>query len=54
MFSARRTARGYWVVNKEVILVHEYLDIDREIVYDVLQERLGDFGELRKAFGRFL
>ena len=36
------------------ILVHEYLDIDREIVYDVLQERLEDFGELRKAFARLL
>ena len=30
------------------------LDIDRGIVYDVLKERLGDFGELRKTFARFL
>ncbi len=36
------------------ILVHEYLDIDRGIVYDVLHQRLGDFGELRKAFAPFL
>ena len=36
------------------ILVHEYLDIDRSIVYDVLQERLGDFDELRRVFARFM
>jgi uncharacterized protein YutE (UPF0331/DUF86 family) len=36
------------------ILVHEYLTIDREIVYDVLQNRLGDLREIRQAFALFL
>ena len=35
-------------------LVHEYIDIDRNIVYDVLQNDLGDFEELRKVFAGFL
>ena len=49
-------AKERWIqmIGFRNILVHEYLDIDREIVYDVLQERLEDFGELRKAFARFL
>ena len=36
------------------VLVHEYLDIDRMIVYDVLQNRLGDLEALRRVFARFL
>lgn len=36
------------------ILVHNYLDVDRKIVYDVLQNRLGDLEELKKAFAAFL
>jgi uncharacterized protein YutE (UPF0331/DUF86 family) len=35
-------------------LVHEYIDIDRNIVYDVLQNDLGDFEELRQVFAGFL
>ena len=35
------------------VLVHEYLDIDREIVYEILQRRLDDFEELRKVFAQF-
>ncbi len=50
------SAKEKWIqmIGFRNILVHEYLDIDRGIVYDVLKERLGDFGELRKTFARFL
>jgi uncharacterized protein YutE (UPF0331/DUF86 family) len=36
------------------ILVHEYLDLDREIVYGVLQEGLEDIAALRRSFAQFL
>ena len=36
------------------ILVHEYLVIDREIVYSVLQERLDEIREVRSVFAQFL
>lgn len=36
------------------ILVHEYIDIDRRIVYDVLQNNIHDLGELKRAFAQFL
>ena len=36
------------------ILVHEYLDIDRSTVYQVLQEELGDLRELQRVFARYL
>lgn len=36
------------------ILIHEYLEIDREIVYRVLQENLDDLDELKRIFVRFL
>jgi len=36
------------------ILVHDYLDVDHQIVYDVLQNNLGDLRALRSAFARFL
>ena len=36
------------------ILVHEYLEIDREVVYQVLQERVGDLSDLRQVFARYL
>ena len=35
-------------------LVHEYIDIDRKIVYDVLQNNIDDFEELKKIFAQFL
>jgi uncharacterized protein YutE (UPF0331/DUF86 family) len=35
-------------------LVHDYVDIDREIVYEVLQHRLGDLEALRRVFAQFL
>lgn len=36
------------------ILVHDYLDIDRRIVYQVLQRHLADFRALMQAFAAFL
>ena len=36
------------------ILVHDYLDIDRQIVYQVLQDELTDMEELRRVFAQFL
>jgi uncharacterized protein YutE (UPF0331/DUF86 family) len=36
------------------VLVHDYLDIDRKIVYEVLQHRLDDLEKLRRVFAQFL
>lgn len=36
------------------ILVHEYLDIDRRVVYRVLQNHLDDIAALREVFAQFL
>lgn len=36
------------------ILVHDYLDVDRSVVYGVLQHNLNDLHELRRVFARFL
>ena len=35
-------------------LVHDYVDIDRKIVYQILQENLEDMRVLRKMFAGFL
>ena len=35
-------------------LVHEYIDIDRRIVFHVLHNNLEDLEELKKVFGQFL
>ena len=36
------------------ILVHDYLDVDREIVYRALKGDLEDIAALRRAFAHFL
>jgi uncharacterized protein YutE (UPF0331/DUF86 family) len=36
------------------VLVHDYLDVDRRLVYEVLQQRLGDIEALRPAFAALL
>lgn len=36
------------------VLVHQYIEVDRKIVYDVLQNNLGDIEELKEAFASFL
>ena len=35
-------------------LVHEYIDIDRRIVFDILHNNLKDLEELKKVFAQFL
>lgn len=35
-------------------LVHDYLEIDRSIVYDILQNHLEDFEEVKQVFAQFL
>jgi len=35
-------------------LVHEYVDIDRKIVYEVLHQGVEDLTRLRAVFARFL
>lgn len=36
------------------ILVHDYLDIDRHQVYQILQNHLEDFDQIRSIFAQFL
>jgi uncharacterized protein YutE (UPF0331/DUF86 family) len=36
------------------VLVHDYLEVDRKLVYEVMQERLGDFEVLRGVFAALL
>ena len=36
------------------VLVHQYIDVDRSIVYDVLVNYLEDIEMLRKVFARYL
>ena len=35
-------------------LVHEYVDIDRKIVYNILQNNIKDLEDLKRAFAQFL
>ena len=35
-------------------LVHDYVDIDRRIVYEALQHRLEDIEALRRVFAQFI
>lgn len=35
-------------------LVHDYLEIDRSIVYDILQNHLKDIEEVKQVFAQFL
>jgi uncharacterized protein YutE (UPF0331/DUF86 family) len=36
------------------ILIHDYLEIDRKIVYDVLQNSLADIDAIKRIFATFL
>lgn len=51
-----RELANRWVnmIGMRNILVHEYLDIDRTLVYTVLTDHLKDLEELKRAFTRFL
>jgi len=48
--------RDQWIrmIGFRNVLVHDYLDIDREIVYTVLQEDLSDLNQLKRLFAQFL
>lgn len=48
--------REKWIrmVGFRNILVHDYLEVDRKIVFEVLHNRLGDLEELKKVFATFL
>jgi uncharacterized protein YutE (UPF0331/DUF86 family) len=48
--------RDRWIrmIGFRNILVHEYLDLDRRIVYEALQHGLGDLERLRDFFASFL
>lgn len=48
--------RNVWtdIIDFRNILVHECLDIDRDIVYNTLQNCLDDIERLRSVFARFL
>ena len=35
-------------------LIHEYIDIDRTIVFDILHHGLGDIEQLQRVFTAFL
>ena len=35
-------------------LVHDYVEIDRRIVYDVLQNHIEDFEKIKRVFAQFL
>lgn len=36
------------------VLVHDYLDIDLSLVYDILTNRLKDFEKIKRIFAQFL
>ena len=48
--------REKWIrmVGFRNILFHNYLEVDRRIVYDVLQNHLNDLEELKEVFAAFL
>lgn len=48
--------RSTWIqmIGFRNILVHEYLEIDRTIVHDVLQNHLHDIEDIERVFAQFL
>jgi len=48
--------RGKWIqmIGFRNILAHEYIDIDRKLVHDVLQNKLDDLNLLKEVFIKFL
>ena len=42
------------VLRRRLQKLDECLEIDRKIMYEVLQNRLSDFQSLRKVFAQFL
>lgn len=50
------TLRQKWIrmIGFRNILVHDYLDVDRQIVHTVLRENVEDLEALRRVFAQFL
>jgi uncharacterized protein YutE (UPF0331/DUF86 family) len=48
--------RDTWIhmIGFRNILVHDYLDVDRQVVYDVLHTKLDDIHALMRVFAQFL
>lgn len=42
------------MIGFRTVLVHEYVDIDKRVVYETLQNQLGDLRRLSDLFNRFL
>lgn len=51
---AQTKEKWFQMIGFRNILLHDYLDLDREIVYHVLQQDLEDIVVLRKVFAQFL
>lgn len=54
IISPRLSERLVGIANFRNILVHDYEKIDREIVYQKLQENIVDFADFKKEILRFL
>ena len=52
----KQSQRASWImmIGFRNTLVHEYIDIDRKIVYQVLQDNLGDIQALIQEFSKLL
>ncbi len=50
------TMKDTWIrmIGFRNILVHDYLEVDRRIVYEILQHRLDDLKQVRDVFVQFL
>jgi uncharacterized protein YutE (UPF0331/DUF86 family) len=48
--------REHWIrmIGFRNVLVHDYLDGDRRLVFEVMRQRLGDFEALRRVFAAWL
>ena len=48
--------RDTWIrmIGFRNVLVHDYLDVDRSVVHDVLQRNLNDIQQLMRVFAQFL
>ena len=54
LLSARLSKKMAAMIGLRNILVHEYLKLDRRLVYHVLKKDLGDFEKFIKAVSKFL
>jgi uncharacterized protein YutE (UPF0331/DUF86 family) len=54
MISSELSEKWIRMIGFRNTLVHGYMDVDRTIVYEVLQNGLGDIEELKRVFARHL